>query len=1055
MKHSLRYLIVILFLIVGVRLGIYGAPIDKQTAMRQAYQFMIQRGMVAPTTNMGIRSLNIINSKQPFTHCYLFNAPGEGYVIVSGDDRTVSILGYSDTGTLDPNNMPENMCGWLKSYDEQIEHLPESVSFEISENRNNIRAIAYPVRKAVAPLMKSVWNQNSPYNDSVPDFNNREQGHGRCASGCVATAMAQLMYYNKWPNQTIGKIPGYENENVFVKNGKEYHAEVKEVPKGTTIYWDRMIDNYNGARGTKEQRAACAGLLRYVGASVKMNYGPSSGAFSKNVETALKSYFDYDKGVKYHHHNNYSIEAWETLLYNELINARPVYYAGYSKDAGHAFVCDGFDGKGLFHINWGWGGACDGYFVLSVLNPYSTSGIGASSSSDGYSGGQEMVTGIQKPGAGIAQDEEPHFIVNIIDVPKPNAIVLDLINNYYEALYCEWGLGVLEDTGEVLPVMSFSRKLNPSSSARGYNLVLRSRDTKNLANGTHICVPICRKKGTDKWYVASNNYREVSLTKKNRRVTCKLWPEEDKPAELKALSMQPRFFAKAGKEMEYLVDVENSGGEYYGKLFLYAQKKGLEGHGPVRVSANVAIRGNSKNIVSFFFTLDEPGDYNVWVSQRGSCQDVIGTSELKISSRLNDLSKVVVEREFGAHPIKNNCLADTIVLLNKGTNRVFFNLDFWVGNSSRPPYGGRWNVSLNGGERKAIYIDFGKRDPGTYKVQMEGLSSSKIFNVTLLPVITYWNADGRKDFEVWNNYQAEIPDTTAAVMFCNKVNLRKVKFSKNPNTIYYVGSGTFVPNYMKMQYNIVERGQADTIRLKDGNNAFIPMEFEAKHIYYTRSIETCATKAQGWQSIVLPFTPTSIERTDTHKKIQWCTNIARDRDFYLKTLRGFSPQEEAVFVDAEEMQCNIPYLISVTPKMKDVEMKFSADKAKVQSSFDINVFTVRYSLTGFMGKSILHEGYVMNAEGSAFERQTQASVDAFRACFIPTKEAVNLSSVLPILAKGVEPIVDDICSATSDKEKYQVYSLSGRCILRNVTMEQLNTLSAGIYIVNGKKTIIH
>ena len=138
--------------------------------------------------------------------------------------------------------------------------------------------------------------------------------------------------------------------------------------------------------------------MQYVGQAIKSGYGPDgTGSSFTEVENALKNNFGYDGNIQHLFRNNYSNEAWESLIYRELAERRPVLYAGTSSGGAHAFVCDGYDGNGLFHINWGWGGMCNGYFKLSVLNPNDNSGMGASSSKDGYSMNQDVLIGIQPP----------------------------------------------------------------------------------------------------------------------------------------------------------------------------------------------------------------------------------------------------------------------------------------------------------------------------------------------------------------------------------------------------------------------------------------------------------------------------------------------------------------------------------------------------------------------------------------------------------------------------------------------------------------------------------
>lgn len=289
---------------------------------------------------------------------YVFNAEDNGgFVIVSGDDRTEEILGYADSGNFDTSNMPSNVKAWLGYYEQVIRSLGDQ----------QIQTAPRRVERAdIAPMVKTAWGQDSPYNNLCPDHS---------MTGCVATAMAQVINYHQWPISTIVPIPGYTTSSRGIT--------VDEQPV-TTFNWSNMNSD------------EVAKLMLYCGASVEMEYGPwESSASDASIAPALKKYFGYDQQTRWVSRSDYGIDEWESLIYSELEAGRPVVYGGYTIDVGHEFVCDGYR-DGLFHINWGWDGIFDAYYSLSILNPGGT-GIGGSSYGDGYSSGQSAVIGIQKP----------------------------------------------------------------------------------------------------------------------------------------------------------------------------------------------------------------------------------------------------------------------------------------------------------------------------------------------------------------------------------------------------------------------------------------------------------------------------------------------------------------------------------------------------------------------------------------------------------------------------------------------------------------------------------
>ena len=213
-------------------------------------------------------------------------------------------------------------------------------------------------------------------------------------TGCVATAMAQVMFYHQWPEQTTMEIPGFVSTT--------YKIECPAIPAATAFDWESMLPRYKGVVSSEQQQQAVAQLMVACGTSLNMDYGlASSGASTSTVGQRLKRYFDYDASTTHLNRVNYKLAEWNELIYAELAESRPVVYHGSSSGGGHAFVVDGYDKDGFFHVNWGWSGDCNGYFQLSLLDPDSNSGIGASTTSDGYAIGQGAVVGI-RPNTGVS-----------------------------------------------------------------------------------------------------------------------------------------------------------------------------------------------------------------------------------------------------------------------------------------------------------------------------------------------------------------------------------------------------------------------------------------------------------------------------------------------------------------------------------------------------------------------------------------------------------------------------------------------------------------------------
>lgn len=384
MRKALLLVLTLTMTIVAV-----AADITPDAARQQATQFVIEqfmsgkafrRSSAQPQLTMATRQSGL----------YVFNVDnGNGYVIVADDDRAETILGYSNSGSFDPQHIPTNMRAWLQGYADEIAWLKEHGS-----RTAPIMATKRSIKQAIAPLVATLWDQDTPFNDQVKDY----FVHGDAVTGCVATAMAQVMYYTateagQTSYTTTSQIPGYTTG---------YSYSVPAISAGTTLAWSDMIPDYSGSY-SDASAAAVATLMRCCGVSVKMNYANTynggSSASSEDVPVALKTYFGYDNSTQLIDRSNYSYQEWIEIVYHELANGRPVLYSGQSSGGGHAFVCDGYEGEDFFHINWGWGGTSDDYFKLSVLNPYSQ-GIGGSSTKDGFHFAQDAVIGIQLTGAG-------------------------------------------------------------------------------------------------------------------------------------------------------------------------------------------------------------------------------------------------------------------------------------------------------------------------------------------------------------------------------------------------------------------------------------------------------------------------------------------------------------------------------------------------------------------------------------------------------------------------------------------------------------------------------
>ncbi len=358
--------------------GALAAPVTPDQARAEAAAF--RRAHVpglrqAPPVAQDQLSLAYQSVTDSGENCfYVFNNPdGSGFTIVSADDRLPAVLGFSENGSFDLDRIPSNMKWWLGEYCSEISRfLAEDPAMPPLRRR----AMAKD-RDPIEAMLTSRWDQGDPYNRQCPidSYANR-----RSVTGCVATAMAQVMRYHQWPINPTGISGSY-------------------IFNGTTLDWANMLDDYSGSY-TATEADAVALLMRQCGASVNMMYSAyESGAYSENVPVALYDHFGYSKSIAMEWRDYHTQNEWDDMVYAELEAGRPVYYSGRSALGGHAFVCDGYLSNGFFHFNWGWGGYQDGYFILSALNPSSG---GTGSYDGGYNTNQAILTGV-KPSDGETQ----------------------------------------------------------------------------------------------------------------------------------------------------------------------------------------------------------------------------------------------------------------------------------------------------------------------------------------------------------------------------------------------------------------------------------------------------------------------------------------------------------------------------------------------------------------------------------------------------------------------------------------------------------------------------
>ncbi len=608
-KITLTTLVLLLTCLLTAQAG----PIDQQKARQLAAQFMQKKGLQLkgePRRAPGVSGTGS-NEAQPL---YIFNTDGaNGFVIVAGDDRADAILGYSTEGSYDEQNLPDNFRYYLQLLSSDMQALMASDATATTRR-------AVETHEVIAPLIKTKWDQGSAtedgyiYNTACPVSQSLH-----CLTGCVATAGAQIMYYHQHPASTEG-VDGYQI-------GED--ASIDEVTlaglPATTFDWDILKRSYNNAdQGTASQQEV-AKLMLYAGFAAQMNYGiTGSGASTGILAEGMAKYFDYNPNTwQYVKQSDYSVSDWDSMMYNELANGRPIIYSGQSKvGGGHAFICDGYDGEGLYHFNWGWSGQNNGYFKLAATNPYAGDGT----QRDGYVNDIDAIIGLQ-PNNDETITKSPKIYILSFEIGE-NSITMSYQNISDESYTIDCGITLLNDDGSVnqdrldfYPCSSWD-ELPPYYywGDREFKLA-----TYLKQEGTYKVVPVFRLAGETEWKrcMPSQLYFEVVVAE-DKTMTIITHPT----VELEATQIEVPSNKIETLVQQVDVTVESKSDDYQGPLYLFASN--TEDKGAYTYLAGTAIEGGANDVVTFYFTPATAGTWNLWIATDEAGNDIIGQATAEI-----------------------------------------------------------------------------------------------------------------------------------------------------------------------------------------------------------------------------------------------------------------------------------------------------------------------------------------------------------------------------------------------------------------------------------------
>ena len=1023
------------------------APVSMNQAQQRATVFMSERhpGKLVQLTPAATPKMMASGNNPAF---YIFNTMGnKGFVIASGDDRTMPILGYTDQGNFDPDKMPANMKVWLQNYEEQILALDElGITTTFDES-----LMVKPTRNSISPLITSHWDQGAPYWDQCPVFMDIDQNGDTISemsyTGCVATSMAQIMNYYKYPLYCTQTIPSYEMTYYW---NEEYYITDTDPLTPIMFDWDNMRDNYTGAE-TQAEKDAVAWLMLYAGCAAHMNYGVNASSTSDPyIPTAFNEYFNYDAKLVYR--SDYDQDDWEEMIYQELYAGRPLIYNGRSgTGGGHSFICDGYAYGDYFHINWGWGGLGDGYFVLSVLNPYAGGGVATVTSAEGYNIDQTAIIGIQPGYSG--QPEEVDHRLTVWNMYYTGARTFDRSDDGYFKLNKSRYVKVtaedhIDDGTKYLRGIAlydnndnFVEMIAQTYYGSSYISITDSWPTpqstvtypfaKNITSGTYKIVPVSSVQGSNVWkpMIESDRYY-VEATINGNSITL-----TDHPiVNLQSTNFEFSGGEKVGMPEQCFVTVKNNSSDRYsGKLYLYVSNEQLDEYSEYTTVVEAEVPAGGTKVVTFNFTPQNAGTKSAHLSIYDNSwnSSIPGTGSVNIAGSVVYPMNLSVDIN-AMNADENMTIYDSHIkfkvdVTNNNTegeyNRYLLAPLFIVDENNHGTMVTYLssNVIIPAGETQTFYYEFDNLAYGSrYALNIYGRNENEVTTnlvhpgeskyYTIQPGMVVWDGNGNRiGYKPYNGIR--VPENAAAVSLEN-VDLTSLIPNDNLNALYYIGNGAkYIPAGLEAR-NVIKNyvAQRDVV-LQQGYDFYAPYRFSAANISYECKFAQGRHAGQegGWNTMVLPFAATNV--TADGVAIDWMHSKDDAKGLWICNFN----EEEDTMDDAKLMagymgntlEANVPYFVAPYDGANGTDMR---DKTFVFSATDVNVKPNPSAITsgtyhmvvGEFAQKTIEDAYFLNAAGSHFVKAASGTVKAFEvyAGDVIASNATQLQIVLDENAEG-------------------------------------------------------
>ncbi len=1033
------------------------APVGRAEARMLARDFLLDRGVEMQDEPAPFRAPRRGRAAAADeAYYYVFNAGDErGFVIVSGDDRTEQILGYCDHGNFHPDSIPEHMKSWLQTYANDIQWLENHnvQQSQLDVQARQMRRRSRKVYRTVPSLLPCAWNQSWPYNMYCPHYVNEDGSEGTPPAGCVAVAMAQIMYYYRYPAATTAVLENISKSyTVKTSSGTTTRTiSTGSYPAGTPINWDGMRSSCS----TTDEAEDVARLILYCGLSVRMSWSKSgSGSVFSRIATGLRNQFGYDQNVFVASRGNYTIDGWYDLVYDELAAGHPVGFSGNAGgSSGHAFVIDGFDGEGLFHVNWGWGGMSDGWYLLSVLKPGDQTGDGDSSTTGGYSMSQGALIGVRLPGTVVRKTDSA---LSTTSVSCSGTSVTATFKNEtgFQGSF-DVGLAVYNeanDTYSIIPRATQTLADMKEDESRSVTFNLNAR----LTEGVYKISPASKQTNADEWHAQYDfRNRYILATVSALRV-----PSLQMKEPVTSLEIDSIWFPTGcvvGNQQEVRVRIRNTGDEFYGKIMLYGgydgQKESLGS------KAAVNIRQGESVTMSYYFTPSRVGTMTLHLCNDGGSV-TYASRQVEIISETSaarlSVEEITLENQLNG-TIYSNRLQGSFQIKNLGDHA--FNgkikMQRWIQKSAGSTTyvsssSNTFEISVAAGRTTTVPFQLtGLRYGLNYQLVFYYVGQSGTLGNGALwthyfkmnPGTIYWEKDGL--MKPLGDATTINAPTAACALYMSNVDVQTVRANRNSNTLYVLSGSSTTPTGLESA-NLVVDGRANHISLVDGQPFYVPVAFTAAEATFSHTFPA-TTDGTAWETFLMPFASDSITVDGVAYRLNdpsapFCIyEFQRLGDDYLPT-----------FAPATEIRVNTPYIIAAAPQLagrtvtfhgRNVQFSPSVGAAYVLSSETFNQYGLTY-------ESILRNVYALNPSGTAFAFMANKRLSALQTYFVTKLADDERPATIP-LPPVPERLTTGLVSPPMRLPQLGViFDLSGRRLPAGTT---LRDLPGGIYVVDGRK----